>query len=109
VASTEILTPASGVVLVAACITDLGEESEAISGYYNRPWEWAKMKSNVQFIGHFQDRSDPFIPFEDEGMVVHKSLDTELFSPDRGDHFMTQEFPELLDYIRKMVQKHCQK
>lgn len=23
---------------MAACVTDLGEESEAISGYYNRPW-----------------------------------------------------------------------
>eukprot|EP00960_Hanusia_phi_P047910 758651-Hanusia_phi.AAC.6 len=27
-----------GVVLVAACHTDLGLPSEAISGYYNRPW-----------------------------------------------------------------------
>ena len=27
-----------GIVLVAACHTDLGHPSEAISGYYNRAW-----------------------------------------------------------------------
>ena len=27
-----------GLILVAACHTDLGLQSEAISGYYARPW-----------------------------------------------------------------------
>lgn len=28
----------AGCILVSACHTDLGMESEVISGYYNRPW-----------------------------------------------------------------------
>jgi hypothetical protein len=28
----------AGLVLVAACHTDLGLQSEAVSGYYSRPW-----------------------------------------------------------------------
>lgn len=33
----------AGIILVSACYTDLGIESEKISGYYDRPWLWEKM------------------------------------------------------------------
>ena len=45
-----------GIVLVAACHTDLGHASEAISGYYDRPWLWDKIKANTDFITQFADR-----------------------------------------------------
>src|SRR5438552_351050 len=38
-----------GSVLVAACHTDLGDEGEKISGYYNRPWQWDKIKANQKW------------------------------------------------------------
>ena len=43
-----------GIVLVSACHTDLGEPSEAQAGYYNRPWNWAKIKANVGKFGILQ-------------------------------------------------------
>ncbi len=31
-------------ILVSACYTDLDDESEKISGYYDRPWEWEAIR-----------------------------------------------------------------
>ena len=39
-----------GVILVSACYTDLGSENEKLSGYYDRPWLWEKIKQNAGFI-----------------------------------------------------------
>ncbi|EKX49876.1 hypothetical protein GUITHDRAFT_161960, partial [Guillardia theta CCMP2712] len=87
-----------GVVLVAACHTDLGLPSEAISGYYNRPWNWQQMRDNVKFASQFADQQDPFIPYG-EAQHVHENLKTELLSSNRGDHFMVNKFPELLQHV----------
>jgi len=87
-----------GLVLVAACYTDLGEASEAISGYYDRPWQWDKIKSNTQFITQFADQQDCFIPYS-EAEVVHQGLGSELIASSRSDHFMVKKLPELLDHI----------
>ena len=37
-------------LLVSACYTDLGKQSEKISGYYDHPWEWKKIKENNKII-----------------------------------------------------------
>ena len=34
----------AGALLVSACYTDRGKKSEKESGYYDRPWEWEKIK-----------------------------------------------------------------
>ena len=53
-------------MLVAACYTDMGMESEAISGYYNRPWEWSEIKKNAKWIVQFGSKDDYLVPFESE-------------------------------------------
>ena len=49
-----------GAFLVSGCVTDLGEESERVSGYYptqpdgsNRPWRWDRMRENDNEWGPF--------------------------------------------------------
>jgi hypothetical protein len=42
-----------GLVLVSACVTDLGDANERASGYYNRPWQWEKIKANTNWIIQF--------------------------------------------------------
>ena len=42
--STEVPT-LRGAVLVATAYTDLGDESERRSEYFNRPWNWEMMKN----------------------------------------------------------------
>ena len=42
--------PILGMVLVAACYTDLGVKSERAAGYYSRPWLWESIKSNTGWV-----------------------------------------------------------
>ena len=60
-----------GAFLVSGCVTDLGEESERVSGYYptqpdgsNRPWRWDRMRENAGRIIHIGSSDDCFIPVE---------------------------------------------
>ena len=60
-----------GAFLVSGCVTDLGEESERVSGYYptqpdgsNRPWRWDRMRENAGRIVHIGSSDDCFIPVE---------------------------------------------
>jgi len=65
-----------GSVLVGAMYTDLGIESEIISGYYNRPWDWPAIRDNQQWIIQFASVDDPWIPIE-EPRFINKQLDTQ--------------------------------
>lgn len=99
-----------GIVLVSACHTDLGDEREKISGYFNYPWQWNKIKQNVKWIIQFHSLNDPFISIE-EARHVHKMLNTEYHEYLDQGHFSSDvgktEFPELLDTLkRKLVNKN---
>ena len=65
-----------GSILVGACYTDLGEESEKQSGYYDNPWNWKEIIKNQNWIIQFASTNDPFIPIE-EARTIHKNLNTE--------------------------------
>ena len=90
-----------GAILVAACWTDLGEESERISGYYSRPWLWDRIKSNAGWLVQFHSRDDPFIPVE-ESRHVAASLGTEYYEFDGYSHFF-EPFDELINELMKKV------
>ncbi len=81
-------------VVVSACHTDLGDEWEAKSGYYGRPWlvretgenvfdsvaqlthlsQWDDIKKNVaNEIIQLGSADDPLVPFESEVMVAQKT------------------------------------
>lgn len=91
-----------GIVLVSACVTDLGIENERASGYYNRPWEWQKIKSNSEFIAQFGSTDDPFIPWSEQEEVA-SGLGSKLFKFNEKGHFMQFQFPELLKYLLSVV------
>ena len=54
----------AGLVVVSCTPSDLDDENEAASGYYNRPWRWDSMVANVPKIVQFGSIDDPFIPIE---------------------------------------------
>ncbi|KAK2144974.1 hypothetical protein LSH36_714g01001 [Paralvinella palmiformis] len=91
-----------GIILVSACFTDLGSETEKVSGYYDDPWLWEEIKSNTDFIIQFGSEDDPFISFKSEQCVVAENLQSDFrkFS-DRG-HFMSSTFPELINTIKDL-------
>ena len=90
-----------GIVLVSACVTDLGDAGEREAGWYNRRWEFEAMKSNCSRRYQFASKDDPFLPFEAEQMAVARGFDTQLTVFEDRLHIWQQTFPELIDLFRK--------
>lgn len=90
-----------GSVLIAPSVTNLGDELEKQSGYYDTPWSWQAIKKNQQHIALVHSDNDPFIP-QAEFAVVAKELKPEIIMLPGAGHFMEQEtFPEVLDHLTK--------
>ena len=93
-----------GSILVGPCYTDLGDEMEKQSGYYDKPWEWEKIKKNQEKIALFYEDDDPFIPQDQFEFIASQLKPTVTIIPN-GKHFIEYEtFPELLEYIKKNYQ-----
>jgi len=90
---------AEGAVLIGVCHTDLGDEKEKVSGYFDEPWQWEKIKKNVKWIVQFASTDDPFIPIE-EARYVKDHLNAEYHEFTNQGHFMETEFPELIEAIK---------
>lgn len=89
-----------GSVLVGVNYTDLGDETEKESGYYNHPWNWEKISANQNWIIQFASHNDPYIPISQPRFIA-KKLNSEYYEyKDRG-HFQINEFPELLEVLKK--------
>ncbi len=96
-----------GSVLVGACYTDLGIETEKQSGYYSRPWNWQAIKQNQQWIALFASQDDPWIPIA-EARHIHVNLNCEYHEYTNQGHFggdyYKESFPELLQVIMSNLQ-----
>lgn len=51
-----------GSILVSPNYTDLDDELEKQSGYFDKPWQWDLIKENQSNIALFYGDDDPFIP-----------------------------------------------
>lgn len=93
-----------GLVLVSACVTDLGDPTEKASGYYNRPWQWEQLKQNTEWIIQVGSTDDPFIPFHEQQQVAEgTAAEFHQFS-DKG-HFQSTAFPELMNILMRKLMK----
>jgi len=94
----------AGIVLVGAYTSDLGDSTEAASGYFSDPWRWELAKANVDWVVLFGSTDDPFLPW-DEQEIVANSLGADLHKyTDRG-HFMDQTFPELIKIVQDKIKQ----
>lgn len=95
-----------GSVLVGACYTDLGVDTEKQSGYYDDPWKWDQIKQNQKWIVQYASTDDPYIPIE-EARHIHENLDTEYYEYTDQGHFGSDknrvEFPEMIEVIKKKL------
>lgn len=90
-----------GSVIAGVCYTDLGEESERVSHYYDHPWDWEKIKNNQNWIVQFASTDDPYIPIE-EARYVHEHVGSDYREyTDRGHFNLNTEFPELIAAIKE--------
>lgn len=92
----------AGIVLVSPCYTDLGLPSEAAAGWYNRPWQWDKIKNNTGFILQFSSSNDPLISYTRQQVYVANQLGSELTTLRKG-HFLIRKFPELKAALEKKL------
>jgi len=94
--------PILGSILVGAYHTDLGIEKEKLSGYFDAPWDWQKIKQNQQWIVLFASQDDPWIPIE-EPRFLHTQLNCEYHEYKNEGHFggdvNKSTFPELTRHI----------
>lgn len=91
-----------GIILVSAYHTDLGKDYEKMSGYFDRPWDWEKIKKNAGFIVQFGSTDDPFVPFEEQQEVANQ-LGSDLKKFEEQGHFLNFLFPELVDVIKEKL------
>lgn len=97
--------PILGSVLIGACYTDLGIESERMSGYYDSPWEWERIRRNQKWILQFASKDDPWIPI-DEARHIHEKLKTEYVEfADRGHFGGDREVRELPECVNALKMK----
>lgn len=95
-----------GSVLVGTYHTDLGYETEKLSGYFNRPWDWKAIQNNQRWIAVYASSDDPWIPIE-EPRFVKKNLQVDYFEFTDQGHFggdyYKETFPELLLYLKEKL------
>lgn len=96
-----------GSVLVGACYTDLGLESEKQSHYYDTEWRWEDIKKNQQWIIQFASVDDPFIAIE-EARYIHENLKTDYYEYVNKGHFghvdgSLNKFPELIESLKSKL------
>jgi len=90
-----------GSVLISPSYTDLGDELEKQSGYYDAPWDWKKIKRNQEKIALAYGDDDPFIPQKDFAYIAEQLTPTVIKIPG-GKHFMEYtKFPQVLEYIKR--------
>lgn len=92
-----------GLVLVAACHTDLGDANERASGYYSRPWQWDQIKANTNWILQYHSIDDPLIPIEEADYVASQLQSTYTRFEDRSHFFEAKDVAHVLDDIIEKI------
>ena len=85
-----------------AVSTDLGDSTEAASGYFSDAWDWEKTKNNTDWVVLFGSTDDPFLPWKEQEMVA-TSLSAELHKYNDRGHFMDATFPELVKVVQEKI------
>lgn len=94
----------AGSVLIAPSHTDLDDELERRSGYFDKSWDWDKIKQNQNKIALVYGDDDPYIPQEQFEFISSKLNPTKILIPN-GKHFQEySKFPQVLSYIRNNYQ-----
>jgi predicted alpha/beta hydrolase family esterase len=92
-----------GSVLVSVCHTDLGDGFERASGYYDAPWDWARIRAHQDWIGVFHSLDDPHIPVAEPRFVAARLGASYFEMADRGHFADGRPFPELVQFVRRKI------
>ncbi len=94
-----------GSILISPCYTNLNLEEEEMSGWYDKDWNWTKIKENQKLIAMFFSKNDEVIPYEEFLHIKEKLNPNQVFEFENKGHFIKQNtFPELLEYIKEIFE-----
>lgn len=98
-------TKVKGAVVVSGYSSDLGDEYEAASGYFNRPWKWEEISRNADWIVQFGSSDDPLLGKKGvrEMREIAKCIRSEYSEFKNRGHFQQDTFVELVSAVKK----HC--
>jgi pimeloyl-ACP methyl ester carboxylesterase len=89
---------------VAAAYTDLGLESERQSEYFNRPWDWEKMKNGARKIHCFHGVDDHLIPVQEARYIAEKMKnDNFQYTELSGVSHFFEPWDEILNVVDGML------
>jgi hypothetical protein len=95
-----------GLVLVAAYDSDLGDELEAASGYFSRPFDWEAIGRNAGFILQFAGARDRLVPIDVQRRVAAAlGSACDYRELPKGDHFFAPPFCELISEVEGHLAK----
>ncbi|KAF9164235.1 putative hydrolase rbbp9 [Actinomortierella ambigua] len=91
-----------GIVLVSAYHSDLGDDIERASGYFNRPWKWDDIAKNAEWIVQFSSPSDHLVPIDEQRFVSRQLNGVDYIElPGRGHFISDRTFPELVEKVKE--------
>ena len=90
-------------ILAGTYYTDLDDELEKKSGYFDEPWKWDNIKENSKII-IFASEDDPYIDIS-EPRFMKGRLDAEYHEFSSRGHFEDREFPELVEAVKRELRK----
>lgn len=90
-----------GSILISPSHTDLDDELEKQSGYFDKEWDWKAIKSHQKKLLVVWGDDDPYIPQREFAYIVLQ-LGADKIKIPMERHFRDrQDFVEIVDYIRK--------
>ena len=97
--------PIAACVLVAAAHTDLGDEDERLSEYFNRPWNWNLMAQGAKNIVLFHGTDDHLIPVNEARHIADKLSSAPHFEyrEMNGKSHFFEPWSEILEVMDKFV------
>ena len=99
--------PLAGCILVAAAHTDLGDDDERFSGYFNRPWDWTRMAQGASKIVLFHGTDDHLIPVKEARYIADQlsfASHFEFREMENKSHFF-EPWSEILDALDNIVKE----
>ena len=107
------LTKLFALVAVSLTPDDLGDSNEKASGYYDRAWDWAKVRANTQHCVQFASVDDPFIPLQmqqqaRDGLAGASSIGSgtfEYIELEAKSHFFDSRQEEILACCLALLRK----
>ena len=95
----------AGCILVSGYDSDLGDDLERESGYFNRPFNYEKMRENTPWIIQFHAENDHLVPV-DAARKVAKSLEkVKYVEHKKSGHFQFDTAEWLIDELRETLAK----